>query len=456
MLLDEEFKEFNQNPKNGVKSYLSKIKSFIKNHPYLLIIIVVVIIVLCVVLSKKDVKEEKIEEIPIFPLAENIKSEVMEIYNGIGYKDKGTFEDFCEYLSEQGSNLKEEQKVYLSYYWIKNNIKYDHEGRDNGTVVNDPEDIFYARKTVCWGYSRIFKKLLLAMNYAESKIKEIHGYSKGAGYSPFEDPIPSHAWNAVEINGKWCLIDTTWDAQKTSEYYLCTPPKCFVRDHLPISDDSLQFLKNPISLKTFHQKVRTTKGFCDYNMEIIEDKAIQKFCGRGEIIIKYNIDKENTKVFLNVSETKSEKHPEYFINKIENGFKIYILVNEVGESFLDFSLNNTYIGRIYFECDKGSGEYFVYPKMYDSYIKSDARLISPIQNFLKRRQSYTFEIKANDFQKLYLIAFYYDIYGEFVGRRFSMVKQGDTFIAKNFLIEKYYEEIYINDMENDLLLFYLE
>ncbi len=80
MLLDKEFEEFNQNPKKGVKSYLSKIKSFIKNHPYLLIIIVVVVIVLCIVLTKKDVKEEEeIEEISIFPLAENIKLELMEI-----------------------------------------------------------------------------------------------------------------------------------------------------------------------------------------------------------------------------------------------------------------------------------------------------------------------------------------------------------------------------------------
>ena len=71
MLLNE---EFNDNPKNGVQSYLSKIKSFIKNHPYFLLIIIVVVIVLCVVLTRKDVKEEEKEEeeeIPIFPLAEN-------------------------------------------------------------------------------------------------------------------------------------------------------------------------------------------------------------------------------------------------------------------------------------------------------------------------------------------------------------------------------------------------
>ena len=208
MLLNE---EFNDSPKNGVQSYLSKIKSFIKNHPYFLSIIIVVVIVLCVVLTKKDVKEEEKEEeeIPIFPLEENLKSKVMEIYNGIGNNDKGTFEEFCGYLFRKSFNLKEEQKVYLSYYWIKNNIVYDRKGLEEGTAVNNPKDVFNKRKTICSGFSKLFNELLLAMNYEESKIKYIHGYAKGRGYSPFKDHEPKHAWNAVEINGKWCLIDTT-------------------------------------------------------------------------------------------------------------------------------------------------------------------------------------------------------------------------------------------------------
>ena len=295
------------------------------------------------------------------------------------------------------------------------------------------------------------------MNYAESKIKEIHGYAKGGGYSPLEDPEPRHAWNAVEINGKWCLIDTAWDANKTSEYYLCTPPRCFVRSHLPKFDDSLQFLKNPISLKTFHQKVWTGEGFCKYNMEIIEDKAIQKICGRGKIIMKYNIDKENTKPLLKISKIEGEQYPEYFVNKIENGFEIYISVNEVGDSLLDFSLNNSFIGRIYFECDKLNSEPFSYPIWYDSYEKSDAKLISPIQNYLKEGQRYTFEIKTNDFQKLILVVVYKNINKENSTRKFSMLKQGDTFKIENFLIMENYVDIYIKDnMENDLLSFSID
>ena len=89
----------------------------------------------------------------------------MEIYNNIGSNDKSTLKHFCDYLSKKASNLKEEQKVYLAYYWIINNIKYDHAGLAAGTDVINPDDVFPIRKTVCSGYSLMLKELLLAMNY---------------------------------------------------------------------------------------------------------------------------------------------------------------------------------------------------------------------------------------------------------------------------------------------------
>ena len=101
---------YNRNQKSEDESCLSKIKSFIKNHSYIFygtiagfLIIIVVIIVLCVVLTNKDEKDEKQiiiinEKIKIFPLEEKSKEEVMEIYNNIGSKDKGTCEQFCVFF----------------------------------------------------------------------------------------------------------------------------------------------------------------------------------------------------------------------------------------------------------------------------------------------------------------------------------------------------------------------
>ena len=234
----------------------------------------------------------------IFPLSEELNSEVMSIYDGIGNNDKGTLEQFCEYLKSKGSNLKEEQKVYLSYYWITKNIGYGEVEGLSSTDLRDPDIFFSHKQTVCTGFARLFKRLLVAMNYDEDSIKNIIGYSKGQGYKVTEKPTKvDHEWNAVKINGNWCLLDATWDIDNLDSYdnpndnyyYLCTPPQCFVRDHLP-ENQTEQFLDTPLDLDQFHNLVWTNGRFCSYNnLEIIEDKSIYKGCS-GKFTVKYNDD----------------------------------------------------------------------------------------------------------------------------------------------------------------------
>ena len=139
----------------------------------------------------------------------------MEVYNNIGDNADGTLAEFCEYLSKEASDLKEDQKVNLAYKWITENIKYDTEGVKAGTEERDPDKFFKSRKTVCSGYAHLMYKLLVSMNYDKDNIKNITGYAKGEGYSVYEVPKVSHEWNAIKIDGKWCLIDATWDAGNT-------------------------------------------------------------------------------------------------------------------------------------------------------------------------------------------------------------------------------------------------
>ena len=442
---------YNTNQKSEDESCLSRIKSFIKNHPYIfygtiagLVIIIVVIIVLCVTLTNKDEKEEEQiinKEIKIFPLEEKSRTEVMDIYDNIGTKDKGTYQQFCEYLANKGSNLKEEQKVYLAYYLIINNIKYDYDGLAAKTVSYDSPNIFRKRTTVCSGYSRLFRDLLLTMNYTKSKILNIHGYSKGAGYSSFKPPESNHEWNAVEINGKWCLIDTTWDAGNKNEYYLCTPPKCFVRDHLPISNDSLQFLDNPISLETFHRSIETREGFCKYNMEIIEDKAIQNICGRGKIIIKYSDeDGDDSDNYLTIASFNGKPTPAFFVNRLKNEFQIDLSVNTKGQSAIYLLMGYYGIGEIYFNCTEEPTEKFYFPNTAYHYENSDAQLISPIQRDLIKGQTYNFELRTNDFEEMKIYQ------GD---DRIFMTKDGDIFKAENVYIHS--DNIHIYSKTNRLV-----
>ena len=439
---------YGQNEKTESNSCLSKIKNFIKAHPYIffgiiggIIIIVVVVVVLCVTLTKKDkeIQEEEdegeeFEDSPIFPLEDSLKSKVVEIYNDIdtGAKDQGTLEQFLQYISEKSSNLNDAQKVYLAHYWITRKIKYDNTGLNAGIYRVDPANFFSYKRTVCSGYARLFKQLLLTMNYNSSKIKNIHGHGKGAGYSEFNHAMENHEWNAVEINGKWCLIDTTWDAVSylKDEFYLCTPPKCFARDHFPTDDQSLQFLKNPISLETFHGLVQNKKGFCTYNIEVIEDKAIQNICGRGSVLIKYKIKEDDFAIGLNIQSSEIRaKNPEYFITKIENGYKIDLSINEIGLYGFYFSIKfnsgDKGMGNIYFQCNEEPDEKTYYPTLHYFYQNSDSQLISPIQRDLIKGQRYTFEVRASDFNQLLL---------NMDKGKIPMTKNGDIYREENVFV----------------------
>ena len=185
--------------KKDVKNENKDISSFIRKHPVIFTLIVSgsiiliggIIVGICLsTLKNKENKEEDslTEEIivnSIFPLPEVEELKVMEIYNNIGDKDKSTLNEFCEFLAEKSSDLKDELKVYLAYYWVTHNIVYDYEGLNSGNPIVEPDLFFSSKKTICSGYSALFKRLLLAMNFPENDIEIVGGVAKGAGYSPF-------------------------------------------------------------------------------------------------------------------------------------------------------------------------------------------------------------------------------------------------------------------------------
>ena len=314
-----------------------RIRSFMKNHPYcfysiiggiiLFIIILIIIIALSVKKSKKGTGDS---------------TDYLDILKNIGDNDKGTLTKFCDYLSAKASNLKEEQKVNLAYKWITENIKYD----EDGSVERDPDKFFQSKTTVCSGYAHLFYRMLKAMNYNEDNIRNITGYAKGSTYSVYKEPTVDHEWNAVKINGKWCLIDATWDAGVKDYKYFCTKPQCFVRDHLPTENEN-QFLDNPISLQTYHNYILTTGLFCKYNVEIKEDISIYNKCN-GKFTVKYNYDSEFD-LYID-HEEKIETNVEY----INNGFDANFKASEKGKYELAMFLINedvNYIGTVHINCE---------------------------------------------------------------------------------------------------------
>lgn len=166
-------------------------------------------------------------------------------------------QELTEYLTESAGNDLE--KVRAFYVWIAGNIKYDLQSYLSGTYGTiEPEGVLRSGNAVCQGYSNLFKKMCDLEGIPAFLIS---GYSKGYGYRDRDEiKEPDHAWNAVNIDGKWHLIDATWGSgyvneknryvSKYNESFFLSNPETFIYTHLPEAP-MWQLLDCPISLQDF-------------------------------------------------------------------------------------------------------------------------------------------------------------------------------------------------------------
>lgn len=161
----------------------------------------------------------------------------------------------------KGAKTKKEL-VQLIYYWISLNIEYDTEAFQNNTIDDvSAETTFLNRKSVCSGYTNLFKKLC---DYSNIKCEVINGYSKQSNYEEKYFYKTNHAWNAVKMYDKWEFIDVTWGAGGCFENtngklifkkslcirYLLDNPEDFILEHLP-ENSEWQLLEQPITMDYF-------------------------------------------------------------------------------------------------------------------------------------------------------------------------------------------------------------
>ena len=99
------------------------------------------------------------------------------------------------------------EKIETVYQFITRSIEYDYDKIN--TLKNDYvpviDDTIVSGKGICYDYSALFAALM-RLNGIPAKL--IKGYRS--------DLSAYHAWNEVIIDGKWYLIDTTYDAAYAS------------------------------------------------------------------------------------------------------------------------------------------------------------------------------------------------------------------------------------------------
>ncbi len=115
------------------------------------------------------------------------------------------------------TNLEKAKKIHD---WVSKNIYYDWDGFNKDDYGdNDTISVLKNRKCVCVGYANLVDELLKAVNIPSRKTV---GFALGGGlnqknWDEVKDRDKNHIWNEAYINGRWIIIDTTWDSSNRFE-----------------------------------------------------------------------------------------------------------------------------------------------------------------------------------------------------------------------------------------------
>jgi len=115
------------------------------------------------------------------------------------------------------------EKILAIHDWVADYVYYDKDfltGKKDSTNLSSIS-VLDNRYAVCSGYSSLTKDLITA---AGIPCKLIVGYALGIdsdeddwGDVNLRRLEPNHAWNEAYADGRWIILDTTWDSSNTYE-----------------------------------------------------------------------------------------------------------------------------------------------------------------------------------------------------------------------------------------------
>ena len=225
---------------------------------------------------------------------------------GMPESEQTSVDAVARYLAARITDQRRLAKALHDYVVLR--LRYDHataELRGEERYTKRPSqqavDVFVARTAVCEGYARLFAALATA---AGLEAKYVTGYIRDSerrvDAEGTDDAVQSalegyrHAWNAVKIDGRWELVDTTWD-DPTSKAgddnyettYLFTPPALFRYDHLP-EEPAWQLVAVPLSAGEFARQPLMTPRSGKLGIVLESPTRSQVTIDDGEIEIVFD------------------------------------------------------------------------------------------------------------------------------------------------------------------------
>jgi len=327
------------------------------------------------------------------------------------------------------------EKARAIYVWIAANISYDVPGYLNNNYGSSSSSDVLANKTaVCEGYSSLFEQLGKA---AGLEVVTIGGWAKGLGYSVGEPIVglANHAWNAVTVDGKRYLIDSTWGAgsvdanmqfvKKFSDYYFFTPPEQFIYRHFP-EDSTWQLLNPPVSKAYFENLPFVEPPFFTGGLQLSSHQECVINTGRelsviigtpSDVMLSATLDRDGNRLHETLLFVQRREDNQYQIDAVFPTSGDYILWIYAKNKADTSNLLSPAVEYKVVAAEGTSGP-LGFPEAYSAFQKRDAYLMSPMTGHLACGSVCGFKLRVPGASDVVLIA------GE---QWYHLTNQGQTF-----------------------------
>lgn len=312
-------------------------------------------------------------------------------------------ESLAAYLIGPAAN--EREKARAIFRWICENIDYDLGSYFTGSLGSiNSADVLKSRSSVCSGYSNLFSALA---GEAGLEAVEIRGYGKGYSYRPGGRFTGSynHAWNAVKINGTWCLMDPTWGAgylgadgkyhRRFDDHYFMTAPDQFIFDHLP-EEESWQLLPKPLSKAQFEDLVYVESDLFNLGLEVIERSG--SIAAGGEVNLSVYAP-EDVAMMAGLESEAEVFEGRTLCQRNGTRYEVRARFPQAGSYILKIYAKKrddpgVYKSVMQYNINASTGAEVGFPQTFGRFAEVGAHLYSPMDGALKSGESYHFKIRV--------------------------------------------------------------
>lgn len=135
------------------------------------------------------------------------------IYNA---EEKKELKTLADKIIKGASN--DYDKLLKIHDWVADNIYYDDDALYSGHYgATDAYGTYKNKKSVCQGYAELSNELLRLEGIPCRVVSGYAIWTSSQSWETVDHSGTNHAWNEAYVDGRWAIMDTTWDSSNIYE-----------------------------------------------------------------------------------------------------------------------------------------------------------------------------------------------------------------------------------------------